>query len=156
MITPHPATITTIITTQLPSHTPPTSSRKTNPLNLKPFNHPPNPKPSQAKSSPTQSAARSSKPTNEPKKTSQSRSKPTDQNIQPTHQNLKHHQPDQYPQINTHQNPPSTQSIPHRSIPIKTHTSHPWGLHYDVISRSRVLEVYIIGCDGAVLVVTNS
>ena len=31
------------------------------------------------------------------KKTSQSRSKPTDQNIQPTHQNLKHHQPDQYP-----------------------------------------------------------
>ena len=92
----HPATITT---------TQPASSRKTNPFNPKPINHPPNPKPNQAKSSPTQSAARSSKPTNEPEKKSRSKSKPTDQNIQPTHQNPSHHQPDQYPQINTHQNP---------------------------------------------------
>ena len=76
-----------------------------NPFNPKPINHPPNSKPSQAKSSPTQSATRSSKPTNEPEKTSRSRSKPTDQNIQPTHQNPSHHQPDQYPRINTHQNP---------------------------------------------------
>ena len=76
-----------------------------NPFNPKPINHPPNPKPSQAKSSPTQSTARSSKPTNELEKTSRSRSKPTDQNIQLTHQNPSHHQPDQYPRINTHQNP---------------------------------------------------
>ena len=31
--------------------------------------------------------------------------KPTNQYIQPTHQNPSQHQPDQYPQINTHQNP---------------------------------------------------
>ena len=72
----YPTTITTINTTQPPS------SRKThsipNPFNLKPINHPPNPKPNKAKSSPTQSAARSSKPTNEPEYPSRSRSKPTD------------------------------------------------------------------------------
>ena len=74
-ITPHP---TNIITTQPPS------SRKTNPLNSKSIHHLPNPKPSQAKSSPTQSATRSSKPTNELEKTSQSRSKPTDPHPQST------------------------------------------------------------------------
>ena len=55
-----------------------------NPFNPKPINHPPNLKPSQAKSSPTQLVARSSKPTNEPKKTSRSRSKPTDPHPQST------------------------------------------------------------------------
>ena len=38
---------------------------KENPLNPKPINHPPNPKPNQVKSSPTQSATRSSKPNNQ-------------------------------------------------------------------------------------------
>ena len=74
-----------------PPSSPPNQHRQEKPtysirnsFNLKPINHPPNPKPSQVKSSPTQSVAVSSKPTNELEKTSWSRSKPTNPHPQST------------------------------------------------------------------------
>ena len=64
---------------------------------------------------------------------------PTHQNIQPTHQNPSHHQPNQYPRINTHQNPPSTWSIPSYCRFCQTHTSCPWELCHSVVSGSNML-----------------